>query len=1161
MKTRFILLLALASGIGHLPAAQQMFESEAEFFASGDFDGDGRTDSVIIDKAAGVFRIGYQTAVETWTWSSTRAAGAVPVTAAAVGHYSNPMRDEIAVTAPAANRILVHEARDVGLADEPIVTFPLIGPDALAPLRLPGFGGREQLLAGSAVDPGATPYVLAAFDPFGGLSYLLPQNAVLHRGQTILLKTGNSFNAAFLADGIGSLELRVYDGAPATPPLLVSGGIATGSQHASANFDTASALTKVILWVPGTSQLRVRPVIEPVPGTFGFGGEIAFPLSGNITQIVILNDPSGPRLLVLFNGGTSAGIFTFNGSSAPALVTTLTPAAGERFRAATLAGGGSFVLSSSPAATTRSQTFRPYRRASASTYTALSAAALPIVTTNAGRTNVILFSDPPFVSNTPHPLAALHAGDWTRSVSLGGGNVSALAESFAGTAEGLDNPVTINLGSAAAGATASLANQFEPYLSISSLRAVFDAPDLEPSIAPMPGTYDKAQQLVFSAPPGVSVSYRVGSGAWKVWAGTFEWLTEDASVSYYGTDGTQKSALRTATYTFGGEEDFLDSDHDGVPDFVEIAYGLDPRSGPDADGDGWTDDTELLAGTDPHNPNSPVRPAPPAVLPLPPRAANTGVNLTATLRSWRGGVPEPALKPEPGTRVDAIDTTGVRLATRFVPGAIPAGETVRIENLAVPRDTRFISLTTPPSWNRQENFGPIQFASQSIVIVPSPVSPPPLVVAYVPGGGAPLAEAAAWTTALAAAEAAQVPREITATLSPVDSLVALLVEKKVDDILVARGANPASRLSLFDTGLTDAGVRRVIPAQLAALELPGPANEPAWLLSQLHSVIDLGLKASPGSAGVQALRLLAADSFEKFDGVWQPPSPTNPTGTTAAFPAPIDLLRSLARGEALPAGYQAVSSLTPSQLSSAQAAVTLLLSLPTPRPETTVTLTARADSWRDDCTVLNNGATPVALVDGDGKPWRFQGSIALPVGALLQVHGFTDRPPPPPACAASTLEVLSATVLTLPGGAVVDSDGDGLGDEWELVFFGNLGQTGAGDFDGDGLTNAQEFAAGTDPAGSPAAPFAPFLQHPFDPLPLPILDVAVNANGLVELTWDCDEECRTRLVYSLEGNASLEGEWPELSSSPALLPDGRLRFTIDPETQRHCFFRVRVTHP
>src|SRR5262245_13344021 len=45
----------------------------------------------------------------------------------------------------------------------------------------------------------------------------------------------------------------------------------------------------------------------------------------------------------------------------------------------------------------------------------------------------------------------------------------------------------------------------------------------------------------------------------------------------------------------------------------------------------------------------------------------------------------------------------------------------------------------------------------------------------------------------------------------------------------------------------------------------------------------------------------------------------------------------------------------------------------------------------------------------------------------------------------------------------VDTDGDGLRDDWENKFFGNLSANPGDDPDGDGLTNAQEQTLGTDP--------------------------------------------------------------------------------------------------
>lgn len=47
--------------------------------------------------------------------------------------------------------------------------------------------------------------------------------------------------------------------------------------------------------------------------------------------------------------------------------------------------------------------------------------------------------------------------------------------------------------------------------------------------------------------------------------------------------------------------------------------------------------------------------------------------------------------------------------------------------------------------------------------------------------------------------------------------------------------------------------------------------------------------------------------------------------------------------------------------------------------------------------------------------------------------------------------------------AFVDSDSDGMDDTWETSNFGNTSRNGTADFDGDGMSDLQEFMAGTDP--------------------------------------------------------------------------------------------------
>ncbi len=51
-----------------------------------------------------------------------------------------------------------------------------------------------------------------------------------------------------------------------------------------------------------------------------------------------------------------------------------------------------------------------------------------------------------------------------------------------------------------------------------------------------------------------------------------------------------------------------------------------------------------------------------------------------------------------------------------------------------------------------------------------------------------------------------------------------------------------------------------------------------------------------------------------------------------------------------------------------------------------------------------------------------------------------------------------------------DSDQDGLPDDWELSYFGDLSQDANDDFDGDGKTNLEEYEGGTDPTVAPTEP-------------------------------------------------------------------------------------------
>ncbi|RLC12366.1 MAG: hypothetical protein DRI57_17815, partial [Deltaproteobacteria bacterium] len=62
------------------------------------------------------------------------------------------------------------------------------------------------------------------------------------------------------------------------------------------------------------------------------------------------------------------------------------------------------------------------------------------------------------------------------------------------------------------------------------------------------------------------------------------------------------------------------------------------------------------------------------------------------------------------------------------------------------------------------------------------------------------------------------------------------------------------------------------------------------------------------------------------------------------------------------------------------------------------------------------------------------------------------------------LKATRSAVITITGS---DSDSDGMPDYWEMKYFSNLDQDGTGDFDGNGISDLDEYLSGGDPSGTP----------------------------------------------------------------------------------------------
>ena len=113
-----------------------------------------------------------------------------------------------------------------------------------------------------------------------------------------------------------------------------------------------------------------------------------------------------------------------------------------------------------------------------------------------------------------------------------------------------------------------------------------------------------------------------------------------------------------------------------------------------------------------------------------------------------------------------------------------------------------------------------------------------------------------------------------------------------------------------------------------------------------------------------------------------------------------------------------------------------------------------------------------------------------------------------------------------------------------MVYFGTLNRDGSGDFDGDGMTDSQEFRAGTDPTNGEAARPGSVLR---------VLAVRPAAGGAPTLFWATAPGRTYRVQFKENAN---DPTWTTLSTEPSL--DGSTAWLVDPSAgaNSHRFYRV-----
>ncbi len=393
---------------------------------------------------------------------------------------------------------------------------------------------------------------------------------------------------------------------------------------------------------------------------------------------------------------------------------------------------------------------------------------------------------------------------------------------------------------------------------------------------------------------------------------------------------------------------------------------------------------------------------------------------------------------------------------------------------------------------------------------------PPLQVNYTYGGGDLMTEANNWLAAAAASNAMMHRTILAKELTLYDTLVALLTERKIYELLRGRGVMEASNLTLFAFRPAEANGFSPDLSTLRSLESLGPSNQAAYWLPTMYASL-LGGAITDAAPPVVEMRALTADIYRL--------SSASNNAAPGTYPSPVDTLRNFIATGALYSNYLARTSLSSGQLADAFAGVGVVLAGVPAWPTTNIELRVRSDSFTGPCTVLETtGLIPALkyLFHPGGQPYRLLEAFQLVPGARVQLFGYTDMSNQ--QCPGDGIEVITLQLGFVPEPSPMDLNGNLLADEWEALF--GISDPFADD-DGDGYSNLQEMFEGTDPRDAQNKPAVPIAN-----LSPPAITVEIMGSGLLKLSWDWPEPYASKVQFKVLATSDLSTPFSDLGLMP-----------------------------
>ncbi|MDZ8119013.1 hypothetical protein [Pontiella agarivorans] len=1094
-RAALIGIVGCAATVSH---AGFVSETATEFFTTADLNGDGFPDILVVDKASGTFRAGYQLVDQVFTWSESRGLGATNITGLATGPMLNTGLDAIAATTPLLNRVNLIEALKPTQPAFPVPVFGNeYGPEILVSLEIGGDTPEADLLVVNSMST-PTPYRLEQIKSHGSsfapdLAYAISD--VWKRGNRVVFNNTDAA-AAFMDRSVNAF--RMYDFSSGSVNHLNSKffGGALSSPDYCPIYPTPGDYVHLFVWDAGTTNCHR---FQMTAGE-NFSALTAVNFGAPIASIHSIPADGTDWLIVIFADG-SAKVYSYDGTQNPAFLQDLPlPATGLTYSGIVSSGPNRFMALTADPATGHSTTAEDFIFDNG-TFTSLGTQSLPSVKRTRGQANVFTFRNEPFVSSNPQRLQALSAGDWSRLGGLTGSplNVDVEFETDRGLPLGLGNRDAATLGYADLEANHVLVNQAGDSFSVHSTEAALGDQEAEAFISPAPGHYQTGIEITFSNTTGDDIFYReAGSNGWTPYTQPIPAFESTELLFFAQRNGDiERGPIQTAIYTFDVPPEKLDSDGDSIPDYVELANGLDPlQSGLDGDGDGFSDLEELLGGSNPTDPAS--TPA----LPIPGTSGRleqqTAFDLQVTPFPY-DGTANTVTSSTTGTALRVYSSSGWQYAYGVASNQVGSADpSILFTNLPSTIESGFFTLLTErhfaidtPNWNKNRG---IEMAAVQI--------PPAITGLEVtsPYSGIDIyTDAGLWIDAAYTALTNSITPKILTDLTTDDVLTAMLVERKLIDELYDAAVITNRLTTLFPARPSDQTMDRVAVSDL--LYLRNNTNR-----AFLPETVIQEIETYTANAGSAALRALTEDLYD----ICSTYTDSNP----GAYPLPMTVLRDFLLTGTLHSNYAAsLPAYTAPQLSAIHTDAMNALNLVNERPIENLMLEVREGSFTNACPVLWTGGNQAkSLYDAEGRPYIMPFSFELGIGAMVQAQGFTDvawnRVP-----GTDPMQIISLSLTAVPVSSDLDADGNLLPDALENTVLQGTGNVAHQDSDSDGYSDLQEYLDGTDPGDALSVPSGPIA----DLSPPEIFITSLSADQVrLDVQWPAAyaESFRFSVIYS-----------------------------------------------